>query len=112
LLVGLYLLVHRGRGHRQAGLGAAGQTRIYNRRLQCHRSLLVLLVLCAAVSVAWSQVHESIINRVERQTSPAGDEVVAMSICRLDPGLDAGPAQLPCSVGLVGRSQPTGHVVC
>ncbi len=46
-----------------------------------HRSLLVLLVLCGAASVAWSQVHESIINPlIGREMSPAGDEVVIMSI--------------------------------
>ncbi|MDP2016778.1 TRAP transporter large permease subunit [Hydrogenophaga sp.] len=59
------------------------EARIYNEPdgTSGHRSLLVLLVLCAAVSVAWSQVHESVINPlIERQMSPAGDEVVIMSI--------------------------------
>ena len=46
-----------------------------------HRSLLVLLVLCAAASVVWSQMHASIINPlIGRELSPAGDEVVIMSI--------------------------------
>jgi TRAP-type mannitol/chloroaromatic compound transport system permease large subunit len=46
-----------------------------------HRSLLVLLVICAAASYAWSQVHESIINPwIGRDTPPAGDEVVILSI--------------------------------
>lgn len=45
-----------------------------------HRSLLVLLVLCTAASIAWSQVHESIINPlIGRELSPAGDEVVILS---------------------------------
>ena len=59
------------------------EARIYNEPdgSSGHRSLLVLLVLCAAASVAWSQVHESIINPlIGREMSPAGDEVVIMSI--------------------------------
>ena len=46
-----------------------------------HRSLLILLAMCAAVSYGWSQVHESIINPlIEREFSPAADEVVILSI--------------------------------
>ncbi|MFN7121662.1 MAG: TRAP transporter large permease subunit [Hydrogenophaga sp.] len=59
------------------------EARIYNEPdgSSGHRSLLVLLALCAAASVAWSQVHESVINpMIGRVMSPAGDEVVIMSI--------------------------------
>jgi TRAP-type mannitol/chloroaromatic compound transport system permease large subunit len=85
LLVGLYLLFIAGVAIVKPGWVPAlpAEARIYNEPdgSSGHRSLLVLLVLCAAVSVAWSQVHESIINPlIERQTSPAGDEVVIMSI--------------------------------
>ena len=46
-----------------------------------HRSLLILLAVCAAVSYAWSQVHESVINPlIERDFSPAADEVIILSI--------------------------------
>ena len=85
LLVGLYLLFIAGVAIIKPGWVPALPTeaRIYNEPdgSSGHRSLLVLLVLCAAVSVAWSRVHESIINPlIERQTSAAGDEVVIMSI--------------------------------
>jgi tripartite ATP-independent transporter DctM subunit len=41
----------------------------------------VLVLLCTAVSIAWSQVHESIINPlIGREFSPAADEVVILSI--------------------------------
>jgi TRAP-type mannitol/chloroaromatic compound transport system permease large subunit len=85
LLVGLYLLFIAGVAIVKPGWVPAlpAEARIYNEPdgSSGHRSLLVLLVLCAAVSVAWSQVHESIINPlIERQTSAAGDEVVIMSI--------------------------------
>lgn len=46
-----------------------------------HRSLLVLLVICGVVSYAWSQVHESVINPwIGRETPPATDEIVILSI--------------------------------
>ena len=46
-----------------------------------HRSLLVLLVVCGLASYAWSQVHESVINPwIGRETPPATDEVVILSI--------------------------------
>jgi TRAP-type mannitol/chloroaromatic compound transport system permease large subunit len=46
-----------------------------------HRSLLVLLAICGAVSYSWSQVHESIINpMIGRDTPPARDEIVILSI--------------------------------
>ena len=85
LLVGLYLLFIAGVAIVKPGWVPAlpAEARIYNEPdgSSGHRSLLVLLLLCAAVSVVWSQLHESIINPlIERQTSPAGDEVVIMSI--------------------------------
>ncbi|MFW2355600.1 TRAP transporter large permease [Hydrogenophaga sp.] len=85
LLVGLYLLFIAGVAIVKPGWVPAlpAEARIYNEPdgSSGHRSLLVLLVLCAAVSVAWSQVHESIINPlIGREMSPAGDEVVIMSI--------------------------------
>jgi TRAP-type mannitol/chloroaromatic compound transport system permease large subunit len=46
-----------------------------------HKSLLVLLVLCAAAGFAWSRVHESIINPWVGRSLPApGDEIVIMSM--------------------------------
>ncbi len=59
------------------------EARIYNEPNgdSGHRSLLVLLVICAAASFAWAQVHESIINAWIGRDMPApGDEVVIMSI--------------------------------
>jgi TRAP-type mannitol/chloroaromatic compound transport system permease large subunit len=59
------------------------EARIYNEPdgSSGHRSLLVLLALCAAASVAWSQVHVSVINPlIGREITPAGDEIVIMSI--------------------------------
>jgi TRAP-type mannitol/chloroaromatic compound transport system permease large subunit len=45
-----------------------------------HRSLLVLLVLCGAVALAWSQVHESIMNPLlDRRLPPGRDEVFILS---------------------------------
>ena len=46
-----------------------------------HRSLLVLMVLCAVAGVAWAQVHNSIISKlVERPNPAAGDEIVILSL--------------------------------
>lgn len=59
------------------------EARIYNEANgdSGHRSLLVLLVICAAASVAWSQVHESIINPwIGRELPAPGDEMVILSI--------------------------------
>jgi TRAP-type mannitol/chloroaromatic compound transport system permease large subunit len=59
------------------------EARIYNEPngSSGHRSLLVLLVVCGLASYAWSQVHESIINPwIGRDTPPAGDEVIILSI--------------------------------
>ncbi len=59
------------------------EARIYNEAdgSSGHRSLLVLLVVCGLASYAWSQVHESVINPwIGRETPPATDEVVILSI--------------------------------
>jgi TRAP-type mannitol/chloroaromatic compound transport system permease large subunit len=46
-----------------------------------HRSLLVLLVVCAAAGWAWSQVHDGMMKSWTGRTSAApGDEVVIMSM--------------------------------
>lgn len=46
-----------------------------------HRSLLVLLALCAAASWYWSTQHEAIINpMIGREMAPGGDEVLILSI--------------------------------
>jgi len=46
-----------------------------------HRSLLVLLALCAGAAWYWSTQHEAIINpMIGREMAPGGDEVVIMSI--------------------------------
>jgi TRAP-type mannitol/chloroaromatic compound transport system permease large subunit len=46
-----------------------------------HRSLLVLLTLCAAAGWAWSQIHGQVINAwLDRQTPAPGDEVLIMSM--------------------------------
>jgi len=59
------------------------EARIYreNSGASGHVSLLVLLSICGVVSYLWSQNHEAIINpMIGRDTSPAGDEIVIMSI--------------------------------
>ncbi len=59
------------------------EARIYNEPTGSsgHRSLLVLLAICGAASYAWSQVHASIINPlIGRETLPAADEVIILSI--------------------------------
>ncbi len=46
-----------------------------------HRSLLVLVVLCAVAGFAWSRVHNSIMTRLLERTLPAaGDEIVILSL--------------------------------
>ncbi|WP_439517249.1 TRAP transporter large permease [Hydrogenophaga sp.] len=85
MLVGLYLLFIAGVAIIKPRWVPAlpAEARIYNEPdgSSGHRSLLVLLALCAAVSFAWSQVHESVINPlIGREFSPAGDEVVILSI--------------------------------
>jgi len=85
MLVGLYLLFIAGVAIIKPRWVPAlpVEARIYNEPdgSSGHRSLLVLLAMCAAVSYAWSQVHESIINPlIGREFSPAGDEVLILSI--------------------------------
>jgi TRAP-type mannitol/chloroaromatic compound transport system permease large subunit len=46
-----------------------------------HRSLLVLLLVCAAVGWGWAQVHSGIINGlIGRETPAPGDETLIMSM--------------------------------
>ena len=46
-----------------------------------HRSLLVLVLICAAVGFGWAQVHNGLMTQwLERSTPSAGDEVVIMSM--------------------------------
>ncbi len=46
-----------------------------------HKSLLILLVLCAIAGVAWAQVHNSILSKfIERPTAAATDEIVILSL--------------------------------
>ena len=46
-----------------------------------HRSLLVLLVVCAVAGLAWSRVHGTVINAwIDRQTPAPGDETVILSM--------------------------------
>jgi TRAP-type mannitol/chloroaromatic compound transport system permease large subunit len=46
-----------------------------------HKSLLVLLVVCAIAGYAWSHVHQSVINPLVDRSLPApGDEVFIMSM--------------------------------
>ena len=46
-----------------------------------HRSLLVLVLLCAAVGFAWAQVHDGLMTGwLERATASPRDEIVIMSL--------------------------------
>ena len=46
-----------------------------------HRSLLVLVLICAAVGFSWAQVHNGLMTKwLERSTPSAGDEIVIMSL--------------------------------
>jgi TRAP-type mannitol/chloroaromatic compound transport system permease large subunit len=46
-----------------------------------HRSLLVLLAVCAAVAVGWARIHDAALGVLLGRTEPAaGDEVVIMSM--------------------------------
>jgi len=59
------------------------EARIYNEPngSSGHRSLLALLVLCAAAGYGWSQVHESIMNPwMEREMPAPRDEVFILSM--------------------------------
>jgi TRAP-type mannitol/chloroaromatic compound transport system permease large subunit len=46
-----------------------------------HRSLLVLVLVCAAVGFSWAQVHDGLMTDwLERATASPGDEIVIMSL--------------------------------
>ncbi|MCF8159694.1 MAG: TRAP transporter large permease subunit [Polaromonas sp.] len=46
-----------------------------------HRSLLVLVLICAAVGWSWAQVHNTLMTRwLERSMPAAGDEIVIMTL--------------------------------
>jgi TRAP-type mannitol/chloroaromatic compound transport system permease large subunit len=46
-----------------------------------HRSLLILLALCAVIGYGWAQVHDQIIGGMTGRTQPAaGDEIIIMSM--------------------------------
>ena len=46
-----------------------------------HRSLLVLVLICAAVGFSWAQVHDGLMTGwLERATASPGDEIVIMSL--------------------------------
>ena len=46
-----------------------------------HRSLLILLALCAVIGYGWAQVHDQIIGGITGRTQPAaGDEIIIMSM--------------------------------
>jgi TRAP-type mannitol/chloroaromatic compound transport system permease large subunit len=46
-----------------------------------HRSLLVLLALCALIGYGWAQIHDQIIGGMTGRTQPAaGDEIIIMSM--------------------------------
>jgi TRAP-type mannitol/chloroaromatic compound transport system permease large subunit len=85
LLVGVYLLFIVGVALiRPAWVPALPpEARIYREPdgSSGHRSLLVLLVLCAVAGFAWSRVHQSIINpMIGRQLPAPGDEIVILSM--------------------------------
>jgi TRAP-type mannitol/chloroaromatic compound transport system permease large subunit len=59
------------------------EARIYNEPngSSGHRSLAVLLAICAVAGYSWSQVHESIINPwIGRELPAEGDEILILSI--------------------------------
>ncbi|HEX5785912.1 MAG TPA: TRAP transporter large permease subunit [Burkholderiaceae bacterium] len=59
------------------------EARIYNEPngASGHRSLGLLMVVCAAAGYSWSQVHDSIISPwIGREMPAAGDEILIMSI--------------------------------
>ena len=46
-----------------------------------HRSLLVLVLICAAVGYGWAQVHDGLMTQwLERAVPSAGDEIVILSL--------------------------------
>ncbi len=85
LLVGLYLLFIAAVAIFKPDWVPAlpAEARIYRERngASGHRSLLLLLIVCAAAGWLWSQKHQAIINPlIGRDLPPAGDEVVIMSM--------------------------------
>jgi len=85
MLVGLYLLFVAAVAFVKPKWVPAlpAEARIYreNSGASGHRSLLVLLAICAAAGFAWSQVHEQIINAWIGRTTPApGDERFILSM--------------------------------
>lgn len=46
-----------------------------------HRSLLVLVLVCAAIGYSWAQVHDGLMTKwLERATASPGDEIVILSL--------------------------------
>ena len=85
MLVGLYLLFIAGVAIVKPSWVPAlpAEARVYNEPngSSGHRSLLVLLLICAAAGYVWSQVHQSIINpMIGREMDAPGDEIVIMSL--------------------------------
>ncbi|MBP6724371.1 MAG: TRAP transporter large permease subunit [Halioglobus sp.] len=85
MLVGLYLLFIAGVAIVKPDWVPAlpAEARVYNEPngSSGHRSLLVLLLICAAAGYAWSQMHQSIINpMIGREMDAPGDEIVIMSL--------------------------------
>jgi tripartite ATP-independent transporter DctM subunit len=85
MLVGLYLLFIIGVAFVKPGWVPAlpQEARIYRETngSSGHRSLLVLLMICAAVGFIWSRIHNQAMQAMlERTTAAPGDEVFIMSM--------------------------------
>jgi TRAP-type mannitol/chloroaromatic compound transport system permease large subunit len=85
LLVGLYLLfIFAVAVLRPSWVPALPQeARIYREPngSSGHRSLIILLAVCAVAGVAWSRVHERVLNPLlGRELPPPGDEVFILSM--------------------------------
>jgi TRAP-type mannitol/chloroaromatic compound transport system permease large subunit len=85
MLVSLYLLFVVGVAIFKPGWVPAlpAEARIYRETngASGHKSLIVLLLVCAAAGWAWSRVHQSIINPlVERELPAPGDEIFILSM--------------------------------
>ena len=85
MLVGLYLLFIGGVAIVKPKWVPAlpAEARIYTETngASGHRSLLALIVLCAAVGFSWYQIHESVMNPFLQRVTPApGDERFIMSV--------------------------------
>ena len=90
MLVGLYLLFIAAVAFIKPAWVPAlpAEARIYREGngASGHRSLLVLLLVCAAVGFAWSQVHSQVINSwIGRETPAPGDErfILSMTVASL-----------------------------